>query len=316
MTRKSGKVSFLLLWCVVSTSAWAQVQMISVTAPQTLPSPLAGFNVQYSMTGSKYGAGAAVAQVTFYLSSTANGSSGVYTLFTQQIGLRGSGLGPYYPPIGTQTAYINRFSMPANTVAQLEYLEAACQSSVWYVLGRVDSTTLVRDDTLIGTAKPPDFYFTAGTLSPGVIQPGGTANLSFDLYSRCPAPAASRVGVYLTDPDFQVLESIGAIPINAGSGTWSFPPTAISFSPAIAPGSYRVVLLADVDNTVAEGNEDNNGGFFTLDVTEPALATSEGPPHQLEPAPALPFDGVQALTQPTQGAAEDLASFRSAPTPR
>ncbi|MBZ4413511.1 hypothetical protein K8640_35340 [Myxococcus sp. XM-1-1-1] len=215
-------MSFLLLWCVVSTSAWAQV--------------------------------------TFYRSSTANGSSGVYTLFTQQIGLRGSGLGPYYPPIGTQTAYINRFSMPANTVAQLD--------------------------------------------------------LSFDLYSRCPAPAASRVGVYLTDPDFQVLESIGAIPINAGSGTWSFPPTAISFSPAIAPGSYRVVLLADVDNTVAEGNEDNNGGFFTLDVTEPALAAPEGPPRQLEPAPALPFDGVQALTQPTRGAAEDLASFRPAPTPR
>lgn len=68
--------------------------------------------------------------------------------------------------------------------------------------------------------------------------------------------------------------------------------------------------------TVAEGNEDNNGGFFTLDVTEPALAAPEGPPRQLEPAPALPFDGVQALTQPTRGAAEDLASFRPAPTPR
>ncbi|NTX67082.1 hypothetical protein HUA74_41185 [Myxococcus sp. CA051A] len=303
-------VSFILLLGVVATPAWAQVQMISISVPPTITTPLSGFNVQYSMAGSKSGVGAAVAQLNFYLSATANGSSGVYPLFTTQIALRGSGLGPYLPPVGTQTQFISRFSMPANTVAQLEFISNGCQPSTWYVLGRVDLTGVLSDNSLLGTTKPPDFFFTAGTLSPGTIQPGGSADLSFELFTRCAAPSATHVGVFLTDPDFQILEGIGAIPISAGAGTWSLPPTTITFSPTIAPGSYRVVVLADVDGVVAESDENNNGGFFELEVTAAALA-SDAAARPLEPAPPVPFDGASVLSDLESGASSrrDIVSF-------
>ncbi|RKH32833.1 hypothetical protein D7Y13_37655 [Corallococcus praedator] len=274
MKIKATAASLFLLVVLASNSAWAQVQMNILTAPAAIADPLAGFTVNYTMTGSKSGVGAAAAQVTFYLSASANGSTGVWQLFTQQILLNGSGLGPYFPPAGTQSRYISRLSMQANAVAQLEAIAAACQPQTWYILGRVDSTTIRSTTSVLGTTKPADFYFTGGTITPASIQPGGSTVMTFDLYTRCPANTASRVGIFLTDANYQSLGSIGAVNIGAGAGTSTLPPSTITFSSAIAPGTYHLVLVADVDGVIAESNENNNAGDFTLEVTPSPLAAT------------------------------------------
>jgi len=274
MKMKAWAALFSILFLFTANSAWAQVQMSTVSVPAAMTNPLDGFTINYTMTGSKYGVGAASAQVKFYLSSTRDGSSGVYPLYSSQILLRGSGLGPYYPPSGTQSVFIARYTIPSNnnTVAQLEYITAACQPQTWYILGQVDSTNIAYTTSVLGSTKQPDFYFTGGTLSPNVIQPGGTTNVSFDLYSKCPANNASRVGIYLTDANFQLLSTIGYVNIAAGTGG-SLPPTGITFSSAIAPGTYQIYLIADADGVVAESNESNNNGYFTLTVSSSARAT-------------------------------------------
>ena len=95
-----------------------------------------------------------------------------YPLGSFQILLNGSGLGPYYPPSGTQTRYISASGLQSNTYAVWQSIATSCQPQTWYVLGRVDSTPLRSSGaSQMGTTRPPDFYFTAGTISPNSIQP-------------------------------------------------------------------------------------------------------------------------------------------------
>ncbi len=290
--RKNALVP-LLLSLLVANSAWAQVQMYTISVPDSLPDPLSGFTVNYTMGGSKYGVGAASAELEFYLSASPDGSTGVWLLSAYQISLNGSGLGPYTPPTGTQSTYISRFSMPQNTVAKLESIADACQPQVWYILGRVDYTPVRSDQSTMGTVKLPDFYFMAGTMSPAAIEPGGSTAISFDLYTRCPANNSSVVGIYLADANYNLISYIGGVTIGAGSGTFSLPPTSITFSPYITPGRYYIVLFADDLGVIAESNENNNVGVFALDVVAPgSLRAFDGAASELELDVALPADAA------------------------
>ena len=280
---------------LAENSAWAQVQMSTLTVPTPIPNPLNGFTVDYTMFGSKVGIGAASAQVKFYISASPDGSTGVALLNSFQIQLFGTGLGPYTPPQGTQSRFISRFSMPANTVALLESITAACQPQTWFILGQVDSTTVRSRPSLLGTSKQPDFFFTGGTISPSVIQPGGTTNISFSLFTQCPANTLSRVGVFLADANLQPLAFIGGVSIAAGAGTFTLPPTPITFSSSITPGSYYIVLLADVDGVIAESNENNNIGVFALEITASALAAASRDTGDLELDSELPDDVAAAF---------------------
>ncbi|WP_205507750.1 hypothetical protein [Myxococcus vastator] len=284
--------------------------MISITPPATVANPLTGFNVNYTLSGSKYGVGAASAQLYFYLSTTPNGSGPVWLLDSRQILLQGNGLGPYYPPSGTQTVYMHRVNMQASTVAQLEAIAAACQPQTYYILGFVDNTPLVDRSLLMGSTKPPDFYFSGGTLSPNTIQPGGAADLSFTLATQCPVSTGSHVGIYLTDPSFQVLEVIGAVSVGTGAGPFSLPPTPITFSSAMPLGSYRIVLVADANGVVTESNENNNVGYFELQVTSGLLAQDD-PGQAQELSEPLPFDAASVLSEFERGASvrRDVLSF-------
>lgn len=305
MKSKAIAASFFMMLLFAANSVWAAVQMNPITVPASMVDPLSGFNINYSLTGSKYGIGAASAQLTFYISASANGSTGVATLYSRQMLLSGSGLGPYYPPSGTQTQSISRFSMPASTVTLLENIKAACQPQTWYILGQVDGTTLRSAPSLMGTSKQPDFMFTGGTISPSVIQPGGTTSISFDVFTRCAASAPSRVGIYLTDASFQALSFIGGVSIAAGAGTSSLPPTPISFSPYIAPAVYHIVLVADVDGVIAESDESNNVGDFTLNITSSALAATRSAAGHLELDAQLPVDAPSELFELESSASDD-----------
>lgn len=270
MTKKAT-APFLILFLLAAGSASAQVQMLTVSVPSTVANPISsGFNINYTMTGSK--AGLASAQVTFYMSTSPTGSTGVYQLASFQITLNPNIYGTFSPPTGTQTRFISASGLPSNTYSLWQSIVAACQPQTWYVLGRVDVNNIVSSSaSLMGTTKQPDFFFTAGTLSPTSILPGGTTNISFDVYTQCPASSASTVGIFLADTSYNPLAYIGGVSVSAGAGTSSLPSTPITFT-SISPGNYTILLIADVDGVVSESNESNNAGAFNLTVTTPLKA--------------------------------------------
>lgn len=297
MKMKNSVISFLTATLILFTAnaASAQVQMNIITAPSSIPDPLGGFTVQYTMTGSKFGIGAATAELVFYLSSEADGSNNFGVLHSQQILLNGSGLGPYFPPSGTQSQFISRFGMDGTARQNLELIAEFCQPESLFIIGRIDFTTPRSDQTVFGTTKLPDFFFTGGTISPSVIQPGGSTNLSFDVFTDCPANRSSRVGIFLADANLQLIAFIGAVTISAGSGTSSLPPTPITFSSAIVPDFYHIVLLADVDSVIAESDENNNAGAFELDIVPAALADASGEDGKLDAEMRLPKEAAETL---------------------
>lgn len=294
---------FLVLFLLAAGSASAQVQMLTVSVPSTVANPISsGFNIDYSMTGSKVGL--ASAQVTFYMSSSPTGSTGLYELDSFQISLNLNIHGTYSPPTGTQTRYISASGLSSGTYALWQSITAACQPTTWYVLGKVDYTSLVSSSgSQMGTTKLPDFYFTAGTLSPASISAGGTTYLSFDVYTQCPASSASAVGIYLADTSYNLLAHIGDASVAAGAGTSSLSPTPITFT-SIPPGNYFILLFADADGVVSESNESNNVGGFNLTITSPLTArASEGGEEKLNVE--LPVELSPALYDPRMGGAAD-----------
>ncbi|AFE04790.1 hypothetical protein COCOR_02739 [Corallococcus coralloides DSM 2259] len=251
------------LVCIASVPAQAAIGVTTVTAPSTISNPYSIFTVSYGLTGSSI---MASSQIRFYLASSPQGTANRVLMSSQQILLGRAGTGVYLPPTGTLSASFSYATVQASAQTVLAAAAAACVPQSVYIQVEADFGLPWGDDTLIGTTKLPDFYFTAGTLTPATITPGGTVSFTADLYTACTAPSASTLGVFLTDANYNVLSYIGGIPVSAGAGTFSVAPTAITFSTAIAPGTYYLVLVADVDGDVAETNESNNQGAFTLTV--------------------------------------------------
>jgi hypothetical protein len=302
MTKPKFLTAIVLAVSIFSASpVWAQVYINTITAPAAIPDPNTYFTVTYTLGGSSY---MASANVYFYLATTPTSLSGRVMLGWTQVYL-GSGVGLHYPPSGPRTMSFSRSSVPEAARAQLDAIAAACQPQTWYIQAEVDYTQTRGDDTVIGTAKQPDFYFTAGTLSPSTIQPGGSTSFSFDLFTRCPATYPSTVGVFLADANYQLLSYIGGVSISAGAGTFSLPPTAITFSPYIPPGPYNIVLIADVDGYVAESNEDNNGGAFALNIVPSTWAAFGGNESPLTPDVPISAEAVPMRNAPGFHAADD-----------
>ncbi|RKG93902.1 hypothetical protein D7V88_01030 [Corallococcus terminator] len=221
-------------------------------------------------------------------------------MFSTQVLLGRTAGGLYIPSPETRTAYVSRFSMEPNAVAFLESIAADCVSRNMYLLGRVDFEAFQSRTMVVGLNELPDFSFTAGSLTPGTIQPGGSTNLTFDVHTRCPAATTSTVGLYLMDANYQVLSVIGGVGIPSGGGTSRFPPTAISFSASIPPGSYYVALFADANEVIYESNENNNVGVIPLQITS-ALAATEAAPQELVPDVTLPSEVAGGARNPPPG---------------
>jgi hypothetical protein len=283
-----------MLAALAVTPAHADVNVFTISPPATIPDPLsAGFTVNYTLGGSSV---LASAQLTFFLSTTRNGSSGVFTLFSRQLLLSSNGHGLFLPPSGPQSQFMSQFSLDPNGLAAMQAIAAACQPQAWFIIARVDFGTIQGSTTsLIGTVKQPDFLFTSGTISPTTIQPGGTTNISFDLFTQCPVNSFSRVGVFLADANFNLLSFIGAVTIGTGAGTFSVSPIGITFAATTPPANYNLVLIADVDGVIAESNETNNAGSFALTVAPALQSTTAERPGELQLDAALPADGPSAL---------------------
>jgi hypothetical protein len=248
-----------------------QIGNMSVTSPIT--DPLSnGITVNYSLFGSKFGVGAASAQLSFYLSTTSDGSSGVFPLDSRQLLLNGTGLGPYLPPSGTQSTFLSSLNFAANTRA---FLQSLCQPQALFIIGQVDTTLPASTSAQVGHVVLPDFSIPSGTMTPSTIAPGGSVSISFTVATGCPASVSSRVGVFLADASFNLLSFIGAVTLAPGGRTYSVGPLGITFSSSIPTGSYNVVLIADVDGVVTESNESNNAGAFALTIAQSLVRGSE-----------------------------------------
>lgn len=113
------------------------------------------------------------------------------------------------------------------------------------------------------------------------------------------------MGIYLADANYQLIGYIGGVSIGTGSGTFSLPPTPITFSSSIAPGRYYIVLFADDYGMVVESDEENNVGVFTLDIVAPGLlAASHGDAAGLEPGVALPVNAASRHNVAESGVAD------------
>jgi hypothetical protein len=290
-----------------ASSAAAQVRVYTLSLPATIPNPTGGFTINYRMGGSEYGN--AYVYVNFYLSTTSNGRSGAAYLASAPVPLSGSGAGPYYPPSGSRSMFIDMLNLSPSARNLLQSIADACEPQNLFLLadvsGRMFSSAA---QTVMGTNKLPDFVFTGGAISPARIAPGGTTNISFSVSTRCPASSPSTAGIFLTDAALSPLAFIGAVGISAGSGTWSLPPTAVTFSSAIPLATYQILMVADLDRFVNESNEANNTVAFPLTVTTstasavamaaPSLARVAGDlvsaQSAVVPADATLSDGVTA----------------------
>lgn len=288
-------MAFVFLVAVAAARpAAAQTVMASISVPSSIADPSNGFTINYSLFGSQ---GSATYNLAFYISASPDGHTGVATLWSTIMTIPNcNGSGPCFPPSGTQSVVLSPFNIPSATRPLLQSIAAACQPQTWYILGTtgLGFPGVQSAPSVMGTVKLPDFRFTGGTLSPSVIQPGGTASISFDLFTQCPTTKASRVGIFLTDTSFNPLAVIGTVVIGSGAGTFSLPPTAIAFSPTIPIGNYNILLVADVDGGIAESNENNNAGSFALSVVS-GLAARSSAPGELKPAAELPVDATAAL---------------------
>ncbi|RKH14787.1 hypothetical protein D7V97_02065 [Corallococcus sp. CA053C] len=266
-------VAVFALTFIAAAPAQAAIGVTTVTAPATIPNPYSIFTINYGLNGSSP---LASAQLRFYLAATRQGTSNRVLMRSTQILLGRAGTGLYLPPTGTQSASFSYATVQASAQAVLDAATTACVPQSFYIQVEADSGTPWGDDTLIGTTKLPDFFFTAGTLTPATITPGGTVTFTADLYTACPVNAPSTLGVFLADANYNLLSYIGGISVGAGTGTFPVAPTAITFSSAIAPGSYYLVLAADVDAVIAESNENNNTGAFSLQVVASQLLAVQG----------------------------------------
>ncbi|MCG8390328.1 MAG: hypothetical protein MJA30_32565 [Cytophagales bacterium] len=271
------------VFLLTAQAAQSQLSINIVSVPTPIADPLGGFSVDYNLFGSKFGAGAASAQLRFFLSPDPTGNTFFVEVFSQQILLRGRGLGPYLPPLGTQSTFISRFGMQQNVV---QTLENSCLTGTWYILGVVDSSPAAVSAPTSFSNTQPDFEFVAGSLTPGTIPQGGTTNLQFAVRTRCPSPVASDVGVFLADATQQPIAFIGNVQLGPGAGTFSTGSIPITFSPALASGLYFILLAADINNVVAESNESNNVVGIQLFISAAPQANALAAPSD-EKGPAL-----------------------------
>jgi len=147
----------------------------------------------------------------------------------------------------------------------------------------------------------PDLV-TTSLVMPSTVHPGVGFPIQFGLTNRGTAPGAgSRVRIYLsTDDKYSagdvLLRERSVAPLAPGKSQWHGITEVVPAN--VTPGSYHVLLVADADGVVGEGNERNN-------VTTAAVAVVRPTPSA--PTPDLVTGGVSMPTALRRGGAFHVA---------
>jgi subtilase family serine protease len=167
-------------------------------------------------------------------------------------------------------------------------IPAGTSAGVYRILAVANSTGVVVEGSSLnntGSSAPvivgPDLVVTAAGVAPTTVAPGGTVAVTNTVKNQgaTSTGAASLVGFFLSsDTAFDGADvAIGVsrtVPILAGGGI-STATTSVVIPSSTAPGTYRVLVVADVTSAVTEGNETNNVlASVPITVTRPDLVVS------------------------------------------
>jgi len=123
----------------------------------------------------------------------------------------------------------------------------------------------------------PDFTITSATINKTTFQTGETAVLNFTGVNNGPASATQWVNyAYYISQDTNTLDN-AIWSSNMQLSTPGFPSTKsdnIKVSSFLKSGSYFLVLYLDYQNSVVEGNENNNKKVFVITITNNGQPTT------------------------------------------
>lgn len=235
--------------------------------------PANGLTVSYEF-GGKVMPTDRVSYIDFYLSDNQNTSTGIklnrnsipaFWQCSSQINE------PCDPPTGSNMLRIESpGEMTAAAKEFLQSVEDACSPSQFYVIAGASNLAAIASTSAstFGTTKLPDFLFTGGSISTNSTATDGSVSINYSVRTPCPASGYSAVGVFLTDTSYQPLVYFGEVGVLGPLG--SDHSLGLSFAGlGLAPGSYKIVLMADNNNRQQESNESNNYGVFSLTLTAP-----------------------------------------------
>ncbi|WP_428243922.1 hypothetical protein [Gynuella sp.] len=254
-------------------AALAQASSVSniFFADTEIEDPAQGITVEYQIFGSSP---LAQQELSFYLSSDEDAYTGIkLTSFRVNFSCSGLPVPNCYPPAGTQTKFIAYSSMTQDARDYLNSVKNQCAPVTLYLVGGLAAfeRTLSLNTASVGTVKLPDFLFESGTLEPTVASYDETLTIKYGLRSVCPSSTLPSVGVFLTDTSLQPLVYYGAV---QALGPYGSSHTLSLNIGAPIVGDYGIALVADIFETVAESNEDNNIGVFSLTLTPPSSSAT------------------------------------------
>lgn len=293
----------------LTSAANAAITISTVNWQDTsIPNPTStSFKIDYRLFGSQFAQPSS--QVQFYLTQD-NGQTG-YSI--------GSGLGKTQcgtttlpdrckASSSTNTHTVSTFNMD---IATKNHLNSLCQPQDYKVVALYNGSSALSPGTAsLGDYGRPDWLFTSGNMLPTVITPNGSVNVNFDLgNASCPGRGIlPMVGIYLTDSDLNALYYFGNIIAADQSG--SSHQFSLSFNGLGLPeGNYYVALVADINATSQETNENNNVGTFGFTVS--GAQTQLSMKTQVTTQAKTQQSNVRSYIDPTPNNLEFAADFFS-----
>ncbi|MBQ4875634.1 hypothetical protein J8M21_00280 [Pseudoalteromonas luteoviolacea] len=259
----------VLTTSLLSASAFANISVGNVAFDNhtVIPNPgSANFNIHYYLTGSQiFNPGG---QVEFFLTKD-GGATGYYV--GREAPDLNCGTNGCRPINAQNTFKVSPFNLDGTTK---EYLSSLCMPTDFQVVARFNNSVSVsHNSATFGTIGQPDWLFHSGSMTPANVSVGYGGNLKVNFVVKndgCPnSPVLPKVGIFLADLNNNPLVYFGAVQVINDVGSQHevlLPLKNIN----LAKGTYRIILMADVEQKVPETNENNNFGAFTLRVNDPA----------------------------------------------
>lgn len=123
----------------------------------------------------------------------------------------------------------------------------------------------------MATIAKPDLTVSNLTVGITSIAPGGVTTVNFSISNSGGATAAaSTAGVYLNNNGtLTLLKSVAVSALGANGGTFNSGGIAVTIPAGLAPNTYSIQVIADINGAVAESNEGNNTRAAAITVLPP-----------------------------------------------